>query len=223
MKRLLLLVLVTVLIFSSSCNSEPTEAETSDVEISSDIINIDVETTETPVQETEPETTWYYDDYRERRPDLFPEDTGEYPDEVKNTYLTFPLIYKYVANGLEYYIEFYSGTVYMHDYIFVRTTVTNLSDSSVACVASPYSAGFFRRDDGEILLFKHSNDIFSEECDSIGLAAGRSTTFEVEYYVDHEFFKVGHSYTYVSYFSPNFMPLEDKIRIEIPIPIKVAK
>lgn len=230
MKRLFLLLLITVFLFSS-CNVSPDAlTETSEIEITSDSISEAPETTfslqnenTTEPAETEPEVTWYYDDYKRRRPDAFPEDTGEYPEEIKNIYLSLPSVYETTANGLDYFIEFYSDTVYMHKYLFVRITVTNNTDSSVWCAGGLRHAGFFERDDGEILVSDHNSEGFSDDTyDSFGVAAGGSRTFEVRYYINHDFFKVGHSYTYINIFSPTSLPREEFKRIEIPIPINVS-
>ena len=229
MKRLLLLLLITVFLLTA-CNLSPTDStETSDLEITSDSISEAPETTfslqnenTADPTETEPEVTWYYDDYKRRRPDAFPEDTGEYPDEIKNTYLSFPSVYEVSNNGLDFYIEFYYDTVYMHNYQFARITVTNPGESAVLCVASLYDAGFFIRDDGEMLLTSHNAFGFSDRCDSIGIGGGKTITYEVKHYIDHEFFKAGHSYVFASTFSPRSLPREEFKRIEIPIPINVA-
>ncbi|MBQ4139705.1 MAG: hypothetical protein IJD70_00060 [Clostridia bacterium] len=218
MKRLFIILLLLFL-FLSSCNAEDSVDSGSDASGSSEIVGIDSKSTFEPL-ETEPESTWHYAALRESTPELFKPDTGEYPDDVKNAYLIFPLVYETSVNGLDCLIEFYCDTVYMHNYIFSRITVTNSGDSDVCLVMSQYAAGYFKRDDGEIYISKYNNDGFSDMCDRMILSAGKSHTFEVVFYVSDEFFNVQNSYTYILPLYIEQGSAEDTQFIEIPIPIK---
>lgn len=226
MKRLFALLMILVFLLTS-CNSLPTEStESSDIENTSNVLSIEPETTISPESKSEnaPEATWYYEDYKSRAPWQFPEDTGEYPEDIKNTYLTFPSVYEVSNNGLDFYIEFYYDTVYMHDYQFARITVTNPGSSFVRFAGSPYAAGFFIRNDGEIYVNLHNGAFgFSEQCDSMGLPAGKSFTHEIYFYIDHDFFKAGYTYFFATILSPESLPKEEYKRLEIPISINISQ
>lgn len=212
---LTLLVVPLLLILYSSCQADPqTEyAETSDTEK-------EILITETESAETEPELTWFYDVQRETAPDAFPSDTGEYPEEIKNTYLTLPTEYVTVFNDIQFKIEFHDETVFMHEYILVRKTITNLQEDHLQLQASMYTAGYFLRDDGEILLCKHHTGPYSDSGDFFGLYPGESQIHELKFYMSHDFFEVGHAYAYVQSADPNLVQNPTKT-FEIPVSINV--
>lgn len=218
MKKLIPFLLFLVVIFSS-CNSQPqAPAETSYIEISSNNISIEPETTVTP--ETEPEISWEYPTFRENNPTWMPADTESYPDEIKNTYLTFPLHYETTAYGFEYLFESYKDTVYMQDYIFLRITVTNKYDSLQWYGGSLSHAGYFKRDDGELLMAHRNNGSFSDDTNvTHGIDPGTSRTYEALFRADHNFFNLEHSYVFVIGIYPT-TPVTQ--HIEIPIQINIA-
>ncbi len=218
MKKLIPIILIFIIVFSS-CNSALHDPEeTSDLEITSDSISISPETTVPP--ETEPEITWHYPTFRENNPTWMPADTGEYPDEIKNTYLTFPLLYETTAYGFEYLVESYTDTVYMQDYIYLRITVTNTLDSLQWYGGSLWCAGSFKRDDGELLMSLRNNGSFSDNINGMhGIDPGMSHTHEVLFQADHDYFNLEHSYVFVIGIYPT-TPVPQLI--EIPIPINIA-
>ena len=214
-KMLALMLLPLLLILYSSCQADrQTEyAETSDTEK-------EILITETESAETEPELTWFYDVQRETAPEAFPSDTGEYSEKIKNTYLTLPTEYITVFNDIQFKIEFHDETVFMHEYILVRKTITNLRDNNLELQADMYTAGYFLRDDGEILLCKHHTGPYSDSADFFGLYPGESQIHEFKFYMSHDFFEVGHTYTYVQSADPNLIQDPTKT-FEIPISINV--
>ena len=220
-KIILTLSVMSVLLTAfSSCQSDSQEnlnetiyAETSDTEK-------EISDAETESAEPEPELTWYYDVLRETTPEAFPSDTGEYSEEIKNTYLTLPSKQVIVNEGIRYDIEFHDETVFMHEYILVRMTITNLYDYSVSLQADWYNAGYFLRDDGEIALCKHSTGEYSEAGDYFGILPGGSVTHELMFYISQNFFFAYHTYTYVKSADPNFFQDPPK-HFEIPISINV--
>ncbi len=176
--------------------------------------------TETENVETEPELTWFYDVQRETDPEAFPSDTGEYSEEIKNTYLTFPTEYITIFNDIQFKIEFHDETVFMHEYILVRKTITNLRDDHLQLQASMYTSGYFLRDDGEFLLCKNHTGQYSDSADFFGLYPGESQIHEFKFYMSSDFFEVGHTYTYVQSPDPNLIQNPTKT-FEIPISINV--
>ena len=225
MKRLLLLVLITAFLLNS-CNSAISDPEeTSDIESTTGSISISPETTILPETEpeTEPEVTWHYPTFRENNPTWCPTDTGEYPDEIKNTYLTFPLVYEAAAYGFEYLIEFYNDTVYMQDYIYYRITVTNTTDSVQWYGGSLSNAGVFKRDDGEQLkaIANYGWSFSDETSDMHGINPGTSHTYEIMFRADHNFFNLEHGYVFLIGIYPITTPHLPWI-VEIPIPIAAA-
>lgn len=218
MKKLIPFLLIIVVIFSS-CNSQPqAPAETSDIEISSNNISIEPETTVTP--ETEPEISWHYPTFRENNPTWMPADTEDYPDEIKNRYLTFPLHHETTAYGFEYLFESYKDTVYMQDYIYLRITVTNTCDSLQWYGGSLSHAGYFKRDDGELLMAHCNNGSFSDDTNvTHGIDPGASRTYEALFQADHNFFNLEHSYVFVIGIYPT-TPVTQ--HIEIPIQISIS-
>ena len=220
-KIILTLSVMSVLLTAfSSCQSDSQEnlnetiyADTSDTEK-------ELSNAETENVETEPELTWYYDVLRETTPEAFPSDTGEYSEEIQNTYLVLPAEYITVFNDIQFEIEFHDETVFMHEYILVRKTITNLREDHLQLQASMYTAGYFLRDDGEILLCKHHTGPYSDSADFFGLNPGESQIHEFKFYMSHDFFEAGHTYTYVQSADPNLIQNPTKT-FEIPISINV--
>ena len=212
----LMMLVVILLLFLCGCTQESAYMG---VETSDKITEFS-ETENITDMNTEPELTWYYDVQRETTPEAFPSDTGEYSEEIKNTYLTLPTEYITVFNDIQFKIEFHDETVFMHEYILVRKTITNLREDHLQLQASMYTAGYFLRDDGEILLCKHHTGPYSDSADFFGLNPGESQVHEFKFYMSHDFFEAGHTYTYVQSADPNLIQNPTKT-FEIPVSINV--
>lgn len=212
----LMMLVVILLLFLCGCTQESAYMG---VETSDKITEFS-ETENITDMNTEPELTWYYDVQREEFPEAFSSDTGEYSEEIKNTYLTLPTEYITVFNDIQFKIEFHDETVFMHEYILVRKTITNLREDHLQLQASMYTAGYFLRDDGEILLCKHHTGPYSDSGDFFGLYPGESQIHELKFYMSHDFFELGHTYTYVQSAAPNLVQNPTKT-FEIPVSINV--
>lgn len=225
MKRLLLLVLITAFLLNS-CNSAISDPEeTSDIESTTGSISISPETTILPETEpeTEPEVTWYYDDVKERRPELFIY-SGEYPDEVKKTYITFPSIYEIKTSKFKFFIEPYADTVYLNGHLGLRVTVTNITDSKAYYGRHHAMAGYFIRDDGTRLESWMNDFCLGDDNDAAPypIASGESIVFETLFQIEHTFFNAEHSYTFaIGGFFPA-PPYEVPPTLEFPIRIGIA-
>ena len=212
------MLLPLLLFLYSSCKE--TYQENLNETIYADTSDTEKEISDAETESAEPELTWYYDALRETTPEAFPSDTGEYSEEIKNTYLTLPTEYITVFNDIQFKIEFHDETVFMHEYILVRKTITNLREDHLQLQASMYTAGYFLRDDGEILLCKHHTGPYSDSADFFGLNPGESQIHELIFYMSHDFFEVGHTYTYVQSADPNLVQNPTKT-FEIPVSINV--
>lgn len=216
-----LVIIVAIIIMCTACSesisfNDTLDAETAETSDTEQTILI----TEAESTVPEPELTWFYDVQRETAPEAFPLDTGEYSEEIKNTYLTLPTEYITVYNDIQFKIEFHDETVFMHEYILVRQTITNLRDDHAQFQASMYTAGYFLRDDGELLLCKHHTGPYSDSADFFGLNPGVSYVYEFKFYMSHDFFEAGHTYTYVQSADPNLIQNPIKT-FELPVSINV--
>lgn len=214
--------LLIALLLVSSCNAaspnEDIEASTSG---GTEITVIDDDSASESIETTR-EQKWYYDAMRESTPEMFKVDTGEYPNEIKNVYLIFPLVYETSVDVWDYKIEFARDAVYMHEYAFARVTITNTDDSKNEIFAGIFSVGYFVRDDGAIHLWSHHTGDFSSANDCIVVESGGSYVYEAMFYVDHDFFQPNHSYLFVA---TDWDPYEysDGVKLyEIPVSIKVS-
>lgn len=222
MKRILFLILLPLLLIASSCQADDPVNEPGTGSAAISDTTSDISDTVSQDVETEPELTWFYDAQRESTPAAFPMDTGEYPDEIKNTYLSFPSEFETVYKDMFHYkIEFHDEKVYMHEYILVRMTITNICDTAKQLQASNYNAGYFLRDDGETLINRHHTGPYSDSADFFSIMPGKSEIHELKFYMDHDFFQSGHTYTYVKSADPYLVP--DPVKtFEIPITINVT-
>lgn len=217
MKRIFTLLLIFIFLLTS-CNADPSGP----AEASSEIAGSEQEST--AEQETESEVTWYFPTFYDKI-DVKPMDSTGYPEEIKKVYLTFPSVFETTANGIDYTIEFFDEDVYMFDYIFLRQTVTNVSDSSIDIHCSLQGAGYFLRDDGEKFMSHGNNHSFSDDTrDTASYRPGFTDTFEVCFRADPEFFKVGHSYVFVVGFYPMELQMNGTVQtVEIPVQINTAQ
>lgn len=184
-------MLILSLALAVSCNDWSDSADLVD-----DSLNIIANEQSAATAESDPdypknentESQWpyyHYADYIKNDPQK------EYCEDVVNTYIKLPVCYENTVEGLDFKVEWYRDTVFMHYYAIAKVSLTNNTGETLYYIcSSKYANGFFVKNKEEHHYVEFSSEFsWTADGDSVVfLDNGDSFEFYSLYWIDDNFF-----------------------------------
>ncbi len=240
MKKLIPIILIFVIVFSS-CNSVLTDPEETSDDISIESKTAEPPKTEPYVQTTEMfgeiypvvEDTWHLSDWKYPHPpikELWFYEPIDFSPEAMKTYVKLPLEYEETVDGMTIKVEFFQETYPIFSYIQARITYTNNTGITLRFIngGDKKIAGYFSAN-GELYsgAYESPDFDFITGADSTTLVEnGQSHTVEVIYLFTNRFDpnKTGHKYNIdACFYVPDSGFPQEVMNFSISFPIEVLK